>query len=428
MNDIIGTYVEHSIYGIGCVCETYVKNNNDFVVVEFADGSKRAFPESVFLSHFKIEEDTEMESHLLEKTVSPTAETSKDKIADEPDKGEEILKEVTAWLRNNKNYTVFSEKKGRVAFALNIDDSSYTQGEVINKGELSLLPGSNCVHFEYRLIQENRIIPEIYYEDSYSVLDYYMFYDLITILDKKTRYNFFPNDEDNEHVGIEIKKNLFSLEDFLKIEEILYTFCTTDSCLYPTFKVQELPHHDIGYKDFVIIANVFLCIKEHHTMERVLAFIEEVLPDGTKEKVSTFALYCKDCDEYYIRSNDYENLKRHHPIMVLRVIPTKKSGTEFESSRFEGYAVESVLRQCGYTVSQSENLSPRQRRIILELVIDGGILTHQQVVGHLEWNIEKDGTERNSLAREKWRDDINFLYEVYYHDAREVGIRSVRYR
>lgn len=429
MDDLKGKYVEHSVLGIGCICETYIKNRREYIVVEFADGGKKSFSADNFFSHFKTEDDESVKQQLQKnrdnQNIIMHSQTEKT-----PEKNAEVLQAIVAWLHESKNYTVFYDKNGKVEFALNIDDSHQNNEEtVVNRGKLTLLSENNCVHFEYHLVVEDSRIFEIYFEaDPYLVYEYQKLYDLISTIDKKTNYTFFPHAKDMDRAGVMVKKNLFTIDDFFKIEKFIYTFCTTSSGLFPYYPVVEVAKHDLGYKDFIIIANAFLCIKEHHTMEKILAFIHEVLPDGSKKKVSTFALYCKDCNEYYIKTDDYEKLKQHHPVLLIRAVSEKKHDNINSESRFDNYAMTSVLKQCGYSVSQSENLSPKQRRIILENMIDGGIWTYEQTVNHLEWNIEKDGTERNRLARSKWREDIQYLKETYYLNAREVGIRSIKYR
>lgn len=434
MDNITGIYVENDVLGIGCIVDTYFRNDKEYITVEFTDGTKRAFSAEGFLSLFKVEQEGRV-AEFFKLNPKLLEEVKKDVVEEpSPPQPADLMVEIVEWLKKNDNYTVFNASKREVEFALNIDDhqSKGIETTITNTGVLSLYPDDGCIHFEYQLTEESDYVYEEAGEGNIDIYSIDKMAQIISLLDKKTKYTFFPNEDDISQAGIIINKNLFSMKDFLFIEELLFTFCTTSSWLFPHFHIIKPDTHDISYKDFVIISSAHKCIRQDHTLEKILAVMFAVQPDGEQQKVTTYAFYCKDCNEYYIKIEDYSSLKQYYPVLIIRAIPEnsikQRNETGSNASIFDNYALESVLKQCGYTVNQTDNLSPEQRRLILRVVIEEGLLQYPAVLNHLEWNIEKDGTERNKLARSKWRADIQYLKDYYHRNAREVGIRTLRYK
>ena len=71
---------------------------------------------------------------------------------------------------------------------------------------------------------------------------------------------------------------------------------------------------------------------------------------------------------------------------------------------------ESILRSNGYTVAQSEGLTSMERQHILESIIQQGLVTKEQVIKHINHQINIRSNDYNAYAAiKKWEEDIYFL-------------------
>lgn len=81
-----------------------------------------------------------------------------------------------------------------------------------------------------------------------------------------------------------------------------------------------------------------------------------------------------------------------------------------DMGKFGDCAEESVLKKLGYSVSQKDNLSTKQRRDILEYVVDKGICSSNRVASFLQYLIENNGKRKNmEMAVSKWESDRDFI-------------------
>lgn len=80
-------------------------------------------------------------------------------------------------------------------------------------------------------------------------------------------------------------------------------------------------------------------------------------------------------------------------------------------NRFSYYDLrsESVLMGYGYSVSEANGLSDRERREILAEIVDLEILTVHQIVGLLNFFSTLHSGTRYALSRSKWERDRTFI-------------------
>ena len=72
----------------------------------------------------------------------------------------------------------------------------------------------------------------------------------------------------------------------------------------------------------------------------------------------------------------------------------------------------SLLRLYGYTV-QKGILSKEDRHAIIDFVIEHNIMTPNEVISLLEFNLKFAGAKHGMEdACEKWHDDIQYVYKV----------------
>lgn len=65
---------------------------------------------------------------------------------------------------------------------------------------------------------------------------------------------------------------------------------------------------------------------------------------------------------------------------------------------------------CDYYLSQKDNLSEKERRTILDMVVFNGILSKKRCIEYLEWFVRNASGKKNmDIAIKKWNGDIDYL-------------------
>ena len=104
------------------------------------------------------------------------------------------------------------------------------------------------------------------------------------------------------------------------------------------------------------------CIHKNHHLHRIKALICLDTGDSVKE-VATEALYCQECNHYFISEVEYEKLCKQGRVCsrVITLIEYKK----ISESGYHSWAKKSLLRSYVYTVNVQDNLSDDERHRIL---------------------------------------------------------------
>ena len=84
-----------------------------------------------------------------------------------------------------------------------------------------------------------------------------------------------------------------------------------------------------------------------------------------------------------------------------------------EKVSFKEWNEESILHMYGYNVSSTEDLSDKQRQIILYSIIANNVLQRWQIVDHISFLVSLNKEKRNwENAVEKWRKDIEYVNSI----------------
>ena len=144
-----------------------------------------------------------------------------------------------------------------------------------------------------------------------------------------------------------------------------------------------------------------------HDVERIVAFVK--LSDGYEvwdEKIDAF--FCYNCNLYFINESQFKQLEKKGIILcnVYKYQEYKNIKPKLDSGDLRP---ESMINKLGYNVDAKKDLSERERRRILDLAIENGVMRRAEVISHLEWNIRIRKNERYNSAKKKWQSDINYL-------------------
>ena len=175
-----------------------------------------------------------------------------------------------------------------------------------------------------------------------------------------------------------------------------------------TLNFQYLKHkNEIYFHNIIVLTNVISCTTKEHHLNDVLAQIPIFNSDGSITFIKLNISYCKTCDKYIMLKSDFKQIEGMIACKVIdqTVIHTKNDSDDIEIKQYE-----SVLYQYGYNVKTKDNLSDKQRHLILAAVVESGILTREQICSHLDTLIERGSKiEKWELATQKWKQDRHFV-------------------
>lgn len=188
----------------------------------------------------------------------------------------------------------------------------------------------------------------------------------------------------------------------------------------------DLSKVKIEFRDFVVRRSVFQCKKSGHNLRNITGIVKIMNKAGGTEEVSVPAGHCPMCNRYFIMEDTYQSLKFKGTILC-RVSDERtylsSSSDEFDTS---GMAQRSVLKQCGYSVSENSYLTSDGRKKLLCMIIDNGILDNTTIISYLRWFIRtREGQAGLQNAIEKWRSDLNFIRERYSDSWDSYRARSI---
>lgn len=183
----------------------------------------------------------------------------------------------------------------------------------------------------------------------------------------------------------------------------------------PPTKIQYKPASDTLY----VYSGRIKCIRDNHTMTCVNALIDTASGEVAKLNVNC----CLNCNRFYISYDEYERYMAKYKSLLTRIVLVNQNG---ESTFTNNLAAESILKLCGYSVSQEKGLSQAERQRLLAKIIHTGIVNKPDVIQHLNWLIKMNGKKAgNDIAKEKWEDDLFFVRNLDMRSQTNHKISSV---
>lgn len=184
----------------------------------------------------------------------------------------------------------------------------------------------------------------------------------------------------------------------------------------PTFPtIQYKPASDTLY----VYSGRIKCIRNNHMMTCVNALIDTASGETAKLNINC----CLTCNRFYISYDEYEHYLEKYKSLLTRIILVNQDG---ESTFTNNLAAESILKLCGYSVSQEKGLSQKERQALLSKIIHAGIVNKPDVIQHLNWLIKMNGKKAgNDIAKEKWEDDLFFVRNLDMNSQSNYKISSI---
>lgn len=216
----------------------------------------------------------------------------------------------------------------------------------------------------------------------------------------------------SKNTGIKNKeKELDLLRDSQYIREYIDLFDILefrDNCYNKNRETQKQEKTNIilGLHDIVVLSNTLNCDINHkiHDVRAGLPILDE---DGEVNIVYVIASYCENCNRYTITKEVFNNIKG---VILCEILNNKgKLPENKDEAEIEIEQQQSILYRYGYNVKASENLSSKQRHIIIASLVEANILTRIQIIDHLTSLINRGGKIENwKQAVDKWKQDRHF--------------------
>ena len=185
--------------------------------------------------------------------------------------------------------------------------------------------------------------------------------------------------------------------------------------------------YKIQFADFVIKSYIFKC-NANHNIEQIQAQIDIMSPNGTIVTELISAGYCRICKCYFILESDFNSLRSKGAVLCQQMTYDVYRQKGYDILNAEELKPESLLHQCGYNVSSTENLTSIQRKEILCRVVDNGLYSISGICSHLDWLISRNKKITNrdmSAAISKWQEDRAFISNYNSTTQRKVGGSSI---
>lgn len=181
--------------------------------------------------------------------------------------------------------------------------------------------------------------------------------------------------------------------------------------------------NQLSFKDVIVLSNLISCTSKEHSLNDVMAQIPVFNADGSINFIRMNISYCGTCDKYIMLKNDFKQIDG---VVACKVIDNTKTYNKNDKDEIEIKQHESVLYQYGYNVNMLNNLSDKQRHLILAAVVESGILTRDQICSHLDTLIERGNKiEKWKYATEKWKQDRNYVKKYNVNNLSNILIEKV---
>lgn len=161
------------------------------------------------------------------------------------------------------------------------------------------------------------------------------------------------------------------------------------------------------------------CKKNNHTIESVTG----ILLGKNGETIKLNTNYCPQCRKCFISYNEYTNYRQRYGALLGNI---KIANGSFVTSDTD-LAEESILHICGYSVSQTDNLSKTERHAVLQYLIDSKVSSKPEIISYLEFFIRRNGKRQNlEEAVRRWKEDINWVRDYQINRQRHYEIASIQ--
>ncbi len=325
-------------------------------------------------------------------------------------------------LDYNELYSLYSQLNGyyKERFSFAVDDVSIKRKVINEEGVIVKFDGlyieGESVGLRFLVSNNTDDNLEVYLHEL-DIDGKYEEYHFIDCIGENQREKTMIVDLDinifkDHEISFDIEIDDEEEEALITSENVYLSFDLFDNLLEIEVENQEEEedYEDeevIEFKSFLVYTDDFQCQREGHEISKLTAVVDICTPNGIKRSASFPAMWCEDCNAYYISEITYRELKAQGTILC-KVL--SKSKFDNRDTSFDNYNEKSTLNIHGYNVNAKEDKSDIERRAILDGIIENDILSKSRVINFLQYLIDRPYGKRNmSQSIRKWRSDIEYL-------------------
>ena len=165
---------------------------------------------------------------------------------------------------------------------------------------------------------------------------------------------------------------------------------------------------------------IVFCSKNNHKISSVTGILSDLSGKTVKLNVN----YCADCKIFFI---DYAEFKYYRDIYgILLGNYLIQENFNPATGIYKNLSAESVLKICGYTVNQADNLTADQRHLILSNLMDKNIMSKPRIMRYLKFFINVSKNRDNmETANKKWQEDLIWVRNYNIDTQKHFFINSI---
>lgn len=189
---------------------------------------------------------------------------------------------------------------------------------------------------------------------------------------------------------------------------------------------EKVKREEVCLQNYVVIGNRKLCAHKNHDMETIIAVVDCVNKLGEITKIEVPAMYCANCDLYFISEYDFKILKAKagHKTFLCQIIE-EEIYLKNPSGMLYDLKEQGIIYKYGYNLS--DGLSTDQRREILKRLVDGEVQSSMQIANHLAFLMNQHKNQKQfETAIATWDADRRYILN-YKADKKKVGAKSITY-
>ena len=263
---------------------------------------------------------------------------------------------------------------------------------------------------EYAISRTINQKPMVLFDENEITLDD-LNSDLIYFLLKQAEFQNYNDDE---------KPNFNSYSELLKWHirrneyNLLYLTSDTSQCENILEKriaecreliKEKMESSVFSFKDHILYVHKgnIVCQRNSHS----IICVQAKIPTTDDTFVTLNANFCCDCKRFFVNYYEYQQCMKLNHALIGKFQFTK-SGNYYDGFNIRN--PESLLKLCGYDVSQATGLTTKGRQKILQSIMTNGILKKHELINYLILFITANGKRTgNEIACQKWEDDLTFV-------------------
>ena len=198
-----------------------------------------------------------------------------------------------------------------------------------------------------------------------------------------------------------VEKEMKLHHDSIKLREF------SDSIEQIKYKNSISKTENLDIYDIIVLSNITRCSSLNHKIKDVKISVPVLQENDNVSHVTICASYCFDCKRYTILKDTFNRIEG---VILCQIIDETKQYDKDNNTDFEIEQSQSILYKYGYNVKSKQNLSQKQRQIILASLVESNILTRAEITSHLNTLIDR-GNKIPSWkeATQKWKQDKYYV-------------------